>query len=68
MSILGALLGGVAVARLGTVRSLVLGSVLVIVVQPDVRDARAFQDDPSLVGLAFVISADNLAMGVPARR
>jgi PAT family beta-lactamase induction signal transducer AmpG len=63
MSILGTILGGVAVARLGTVRSLVLGSVLVIGSNL-LFMTLAFQDDPSLVGLAVVISADNLAMGV----
>jgi len=63
MSILGTILGGVAVARLGTVRSLVLGSLLVIGSNL-LFMTLAFQDDPSLVGLAVVISADNLAMGV----
>jgi MFS transporter, PAT family, beta-lactamase induction signal transducer AmpG len=63
MSILGTILGGVAVARLGTVRSLVIGSLLVIGSNL-LFMTLAFQDDPSLVGLAVVISADNLAMGV----
>ena len=63
MSILGTILGGVAVARLGTVRSLVLGSLLVIGSNL-LFMTLAFQDDPNLVGLAVVISADNLAMGV----
>jgi len=63
MSILGTILGGVAVARLGTVRSLVVGSLLVIGSNL-LFMTLAFQDDPSLVGLAVVISADNLAMGV----
>ena len=63
MSILGTLLGGVAVARLGTVRSLALGSVLVIASNL-LFMTLAFQDDPSISGLAMVISADNLAMGV----
>jgi PAT family beta-lactamase induction signal transducer AmpG len=63
MSILGTILGGVAVARLGTVRSLVLGSLLVIGSNL-LFMTLAFQDAPSLVGLAVVISADNLAMGV----
>ena len=63
MSILGTILGGVAVARLGTVRSLVVGSLLVIGSNL-LFMTLAFQDDPNLVGLAVVISADNLAMGV----
>jgi PAT family beta-lactamase induction signal transducer AmpG len=63
MSILGTILGGVAVARLGTVKSLVVGSLLVIGSNLMFMTL-AFQDDPSLVGLAVVISADNLAMGV----
>jgi PAT family beta-lactamase induction signal transducer AmpG len=63
MSILGTILGGVAVARLGTVRSLALGSVLVIGSNL-LFMTLAFQDDPNLTGLAMVVSADNLAMGV----
>jgi PAT family beta-lactamase induction signal transducer AmpG len=63
MSILGTILGGVAVARLGTVRSLVAGSLLVIGSNL-LFMTLAFQDDPNLIGLAVVISADNLAMGV----
>jgi PAT family beta-lactamase induction signal transducer AmpG len=63
MSILGTILGGVAVARLGSVKSLALGSILVIASNLMFMTL-AFQDDPSLVGLATVISADNLAMGV----
>ena len=63
MSILGTILGGVAVARLGTNRSLVLGSVLVIGSNL-LFMTLAFQQTPSLAGLAMVVSADNLAMGV----
>jgi PAT family beta-lactamase induction signal transducer AmpG len=63
MSILGTLIGGVAVARLGTVRSLALGSVLVIGSNL-LFVTLAWQENPSLAGLAMVVSADNLAMGV----
>jgi PAT family beta-lactamase induction signal transducer AmpG len=63
MSIIGTLLGGVAVARLGTVKSLVIGSLLVIGSNL-LFMTLAFQDNPSLAGLATVVSADNLAMGV----
>jgi PAT family beta-lactamase induction signal transducer AmpG len=63
MSILGTILGGVAVARLGTVKSLALGSILVIASNLMFMTL-AFQNSASIVGLATVISADNLAMGV----
>jgi PAT family beta-lactamase induction signal transducer AmpG len=62
-AIFGTILGGIAVARLGTVKSLALGSVLVIGSNLMFM-ILAFQDHPSLTGLAFVVSADNLAMGV----
>jgi PAT family beta-lactamase induction signal transducer AmpG len=62
-AIFGTVLGGIAVARLGTVRSLALGSVLVIGSNLMFMTL-AFQDHPSLTGLALVVSADNLAMGV----
>jgi len=63
MSIIGTLLGGVVVAKLGTLRALVLGSVLVIGSNL-LFMTLAFSDAPSLAGLATVVSADNLAMGV----
>ena len=63
MTILGALLGGVAVARLGTVKSLALGSVLVITANL-MFAVFAHYGQPSVLGLGFVISADNIAMGV----
>lgn len=63
MSLLGTLLGGIAVARLGAVRSLVLGSVLVIVANL-MFAAFAHHGQASVLGLAVVISADNVAMGV----
>jgi PAT family beta-lactamase induction signal transducer AmpG len=62
-SMLGVLLGGVAVARLGTVRSLAFGSIAVIASNLMFM-VLAFQDDPSITGLAVVVSADNLAMGI----
>jgi PAT family beta-lactamase induction signal transducer AmpG len=62
-SIAGVLIGGVVVARLGTVRSLVLGSVLVIASNLMFMTL-AWTAEPSLGGLAVVVSADNLAMGV----
>jgi len=63
MSILGTLLGGLAVARLGTVRSLALGSILVIGSNL-LFMTLAWQQQPGIAGLAMVVSADNLAMGV----
>jgi PAT family beta-lactamase induction signal transducer AmpG len=62
-SIVGVLVGGVAVARLGTVRSLALGSIAVIASNLMFMTL-AFQRDPSITGLAVVVSADNLAMGI----
>ena len=63
MSIIGTVLGGVAVARLGTIRSLAMGSVLVIGSNL-LFMTLAWQTDPGIAGLAMVVSADNLAMGV----
>jgi len=63
MSLLGTLIGGMAVARLGTVRSLALGSVLVIVANL-MFAVFASMNEPSITGLAIVISADNMAMGI----
>jgi MFS transporter, PAT family, beta-lactamase induction signal transducer AmpG len=62
-SIAGVLIGGAVVSRLGTVRALVLGSVLVITSNLMFMTL-AWTAEPSLAGLALVVSADNLAMGV----
>ncbi len=62
-SIVGVVLGGLAVARLGTVKSLAFGS-LAVIASNLMFMTLAFQDHPSLTGLAIVVSADNLAMGV----
>jgi len=62
-SIVGVLLGGLAVARLGTVKSLAFGS-LAVIASNLMFMTLAFQDHPSLTGLAVVVSADNLAMGI----
>ena len=63
LSVLGILVGGLAVARLGRTRSLVLGSALVMVsnVAFSILAARGA---PSVAGLATVISLDNFAQGV----
>lgn len=63
MSLIGALAGGLAVARLGSVRSLLLGSVMVIAANL-LFAAFAHYGQPNLWGLGLVVGADNLAMGV----
>ena len=63
MAILGVLLGGTVVTKLGTVRALVLGSVLVIISNL-AFSVLAMTGEASLVGLAIVNSMDNLALGV----
>jgi PAT family beta-lactamase induction signal transducer AmpG len=63
MSILGTLIGGVAVARFGLARTLVLGSVGIIVANL-MFAVFAWLNQPSITGLAIVISADNIAMGI----
>jgi PAT family beta-lactamase induction signal transducer AmpG len=63
MSILGVLLGGTVVAKFGTTRALVLGSVLIIGSNLAYA-ALAAADSPSRLGLALANGADNLALGV----
>lgn len=63
MSIIGAFLGGLAVARWGALRALVIGGVVVIISNLCFA-ALAIHGKPSLAGLALVISADNLAAGI----
>ncbi len=63
MSILGAILGGLAVARMGSVRTLIVGGVMVILSNLCFAFL-AFSEQPSIVGLALVISADNLSAGL----
>jgi len=62
-SIIGVVLGGLAVARLGTVKSLAFGS-LAVIASNLMFMTLAFQDNASITGLAIVVSADNLAMGI----
>lgn len=63
LSIFGVIAGGIAVVRLGRVRSLVLGSVLIIIsnISFGILAARG---EPSLLGLATIISLENFAEGV----
>jgi len=63
MSILGAVIGGATVARLGLFRALALGSILVITANL-MFALFAHLGTRSLAGLAVVISADNVAMGM----
>ena len=63
MSLLGTLVGGVAVARLGLVRTLALGCVMIIAANL-MFAVFAWVGRPSIAGLAVVISADNVAMGI----
>ncbi len=63
MSLLGTLVGGVAVARLGLVRTLALGCVMIIAANL-MFATFAWIGRPSIAGLAVVISADNVAMGI----
>lgn len=63
MSIAGIILGGVAVVKLGRVRALVLGSVLVICSNLGYAFFASL-GKPDVVGLAMIVSLDNLAIGV----
>jgi MFS transporter, PAT family, beta-lactamase induction signal transducer AmpG len=62
-SILGILVGGFAVARFGRLRSLLLGSVL-IMISNIAYSILAARSEASVPGLAAVISLDNFAQGV----
>ena len=63
LSVAGILVGGLAVTRLGRTRSLLLGSALVIISNLSYAILAA-HGEPSLIGLASVISLDNFALGV----
>jgi MFS transporter, PAT family, beta-lactamase induction signal transducer AmpG len=63
LTFIGVIAGGAAVTRLGRVRSLFLGSALIIL-SSICYALFAAQGQPSLIGLATVISVDNFAQGV----
>lgn len=63
MTILGAMFGGVLVARLGAARSLIIGGLLVIATNLCFAGL-ALVGEPHIEGLVLVISADNLASGL----
>lgn len=62
MTIIGAALGGVLVARFGIMRPLLLGAVMVA--STNLLFALLASSEPSLILLAGVISADNLSGGI----
>lgn len=59
-SIVGVIIGGFGVARLGVIRALIVGGVLVILSNLAFATL-AFADSPGLLGLGLVVSADNFA-------
>lgn len=59
-SILGVLAGGIGVARLGIVRAMVVGAVLVILTNLAFMTL-ALTGEPGLLALGLVVSADNFA-------
>jgi PAT family beta-lactamase induction signal transducer AmpG len=62
-TLLGTFLGGVLVAKLGLVRALATGSIAVVVANLLFAGFAAL-GQPDIVGLAVLISVDNLAMGI----
>jgi PAT family beta-lactamase induction signal transducer AmpG len=63
MSLTGVVVGGICVAKLGRVKSLVLGSVLVMCSNFFYATFASF-GETNVYGLACIISFDNLALGV----
>jgi PAT family beta-lactamase induction signal transducer AmpG len=63
MTIVGAALSGLVVARWGAMRALVIGGVMVIMAKLGFA-LLAYRGEPSIVGLAMVISGDNLSAGL----
>jgi PAT family beta-lactamase induction signal transducer AmpG len=62
MTIVGALFGGMLVMRVGVMRSLLLGAILVAIT--NLLFAQLALGDKSVTGLALVISADNFSAGL----
>jgi len=62
-AMIGVVIGGTLVAKLGVIRSLVAGSVLVMISNLGFA-ALATTDTPTVIGLALVNSFDNIALGV----
>jgi len=63
MSLIGVIVGGIAVAKLGRVGSLLLGSVLVMCSNLFYATFASISE-PNVFGLGLIISFDNLAIGV----
>lgn len=59
-SIAGVVIGGIAVAAMGVTRALMVGGILVIITNLGFATL-AYTAEPSVVGLALVVSADNFA-------
>lgn len=62
-AMIGVVIGGIVVAKLGVVRALVVGSVLVMISNLGFA-VLATTDTPTVIGLAMVNSVDNIALGV----
>lgn len=62
MTIIGTIVGGVVVARIGAQRTLVLGGIFVILTNLSFS-LLAMLPDPGVAGLSIVISADNFSGG-----
>lgn len=63
MSLVGVFIGGILIAKVGLLRSLVLGSVMIMLSNAGFA-ALASTDTPTLLGLGLVNGLDNLAQGI----
>jgi PAT family beta-lactamase induction signal transducer AmpG len=63
MSLVGVFFGGILIAKVGLLRALVLGSVMIMLSNAGFA-ALASTDTPTLVGLGLVNGLDNLAQGI----
>jgi PAT family beta-lactamase induction signal transducer AmpG len=63
MSLVGVFIGGILIAKIGLLRSLVLGSVMIMLSNAGFA-ALATTDSSTLIGLGLVNGLDNLALGI----
>lgn len=63
MSLVGVFIGGIMIAKVGLLRSLVLGSVMIMLSNAGFA-ALASTDSSTLIGLGLVNGLDNLAQGI----
>jgi len=63
MSLVGVFVGGVLIAKIGLLRSLVLGSLMIMLSNAGFA-ALASTDSATLIGLGLVNGLDNLALGI----